>query len=122
MEDGSMSGQENRFDLAGWAQKQRVLDVMREVLAEFLVRLAEPLEDGETSADRENRARAANWGSTGFEFDPEAGEWTAWALCGPEGDAERLVVRSSDLRRNEKLEKALRDAPAWELGAPGDDQ
>ena len=120
MKDSSTSEQESRFDLAGWAQKQRALAVMREGLAEFLVMLAEPLEDGETSEDRERWACSANWGSIGFQFDPEAGEWTARARLGPEANPERLVVRSSDLRRNEELGKALRNVPAWELEAPGE--
>lgn len=122
MTDDSGGGQERLFDLAGWMQKQRVLAVMRETLAEFLVMLAEPLEEGETGEDRVNRVRSANWGSTSFEFDPEAGGWAARVLSGPEDSPERLVVRSSDLRRNEKLEKALRNVPLWGLDAPGADQ
>lgn len=108
------------MQLGEWVWRQRIIGLMRERLALRVAqeREAEQLADGKTLVDQ---ARAHGDPGTQFDpeactglwFDPELGEWTAWAWWGPADRPERLVVRASDLRRNAELEEALRNVEPW---------
>jgi hypothetical protein len=76
------------------AERGRIRERLLAELRDVLRRLAEPLEDGETSEDRAEQVGTASEASPGvYEED---GEWIAWDYD-PAGNSETIAVDASDL-------------------------